>query len=178
MKDKLNLGCGADIRKEYLNVDYFDSKGVDKVLDLEKFPYPFEENSFKEIVMQDILEHLNDPIKTLEEIFRISKHNAKIKIRVPHFSSGNVWGDLTHKRGFSSTIFNHFDLEKNKHSTSLEKKRKMNFKIKKVRLHFPAPYRFIGFNQIFSIYPLLYERMFYGIFPCGNISFEIEADKK
>jgi len=86
---KLNLGCGKDIRRGYLNVDYFSAKGVDMVLDLNNMPYPFKNNQFDEIVLQDIFEHLENPINVLEEIYRISKNKARIKIRVPHFSSGN-----------------------------------------------------------------------------------------
>jgi ubiquinone/menaquinone biosynthesis C-methylase UbiE len=174
-KMKLNLGCGEDIKKDYLNVDYFKSKGVDKVLNLDKFPYSFKDNAFEEIIMQDIFEHLENPIKVLEEVYRISKNKAKIKIRVPHFSSGNSWGDLTHKRTFSSTVLDNFFIGQN--STSLETTRKIKFKMLKKKLMFPKPYRFLGFNQIFSLCPILYERMFYGLFPCGNIYFELEAIK-
>lgn len=171
---RLNLGCGRDIREGYINTDYFKAKGVDKLLDLNKFPYPFPKDFAEEIIMQDIFEHLEDPIKVLEEIFRIAKDKAIIKIRVPHFSSGNTWGDLTHKRGFSSTVFNNYSY---KETSSLEKNRKVKVKIKKIKLFFPTPYRFLGFNYLFSRFILIYERIFYGFFPCGNISFELEVDK-
>jgi SAM-dependent methyltransferase len=173
--DRLNLGCGEDIREGYVNVDYINSEGVNRVVNLDKFPYPFKNNSFKEIVMHDIFEHLSDPINVLEEIFRISKNHAIIKIRVPHFSSGNTWSDLTHKRAFSIFCFGHFLMESR--TTSLENKRAMRFKIVKKELQFPAPYRFLGFNRLFSRFPKIYERMFYGLFPCGNICFELEVVK-
>jgi len=120
---KLNLGCGTDTREGYLNIDFFRYEGIDKVLDLNKFPYPFEKDKFEEIILQDIFEHLGEPIRVLNELFRISKGGAILKIRVPHFSSANTWGDLTHKRGFSHTIFNNYSIGK-LNSTSLEKKEK------------------------------------------------------
>ena len=174
-EEKLNLGCGTDIRKGYLNVDYIRGNGIDKVLDLGHFPYPFKEGSFGEIIMQDIFEHLENPVKALEEIYRISKKGALIKIRVPHFSSGNTWSDLTHKRAFSIFAFDHFIISKK--TTSLESKRALRFRLVRRELQFPAPYRYLGFNSLFSKFPKVYERLFYGVFPCGNIYLELEVIK-
>ena len=55
--------------------------------------------------MKSVLEHLSNPKKALEEIYRISKPRAKIYIRVPHFSSIHAWGDIEHKRGYSIRTF-------------------------------------------------------------------------
>ncbi|MDO8460021.1 MAG: methyltransferase domain-containing protein [Nanoarchaeota archaeon] len=102
---KLNLGCGNDIRRGYLNLDFESFSGVDMVHDLNKFPYPFPDNSFKEIIMQNILEHLSNPYKVMLEIHRISSPGARVFIRTPHFSSNNAWGDLQHTRGFNTDTF-------------------------------------------------------------------------
>jgi len=55
-KTRLNLGCGADIRPEYLNVDMHRYDGVDTVADIVTLNYPNE--SFIEILAKDIIEHL------------------------------------------------------------------------------------------------------------------------
>ncbi|MFH1802088.1 MAG: methyltransferase domain-containing protein [archaeon] len=102
---KLNLGCGIDIRKGFINIDFEDIKGVDIVFDLNNVPYPFKDNQFEHIIMKNILEHLNDPYKTMQEIHRISCKGAIVEIQTPHFSSDNAWGDLQHKRGFNSATF-------------------------------------------------------------------------
>jgi len=172
---KLNLGCGKDIRKGYVNCDYIKNNGVDKVIDLNKFPYPFKDNSVDEIIMQDIFEHLDKPIKCLEELYRISKKNTLIKIRVPHFSSNSAWADLTHKRAFASRVFDHFTSEGK--TSSLEGKRKMNFKIIKKELQFPRLYKLLGFNKLFSHFIKIYEVHLYGFFPCSNIYFELKVIK-
>src|SRR3989344_5706428 len=90
---KLNLGCGNDIKPGYLNVDFETFHGVNLVYNLNKLPYPFKENQFEEIIMRNILEHLDNPYNIMKEIYRISKQNAKVIIRTPHFSSNNAWGD-------------------------------------------------------------------------------------
>ena len=105
MKRKLNLGCGKDIRKGYINIDRIKFKGVDKVCNLNK-KLPFENNSIKEVILQDILEHINDVPKFLLNLWEICCPNAKIFIRVPHFTSRNVWSDLEHKRGYNWDSFN------------------------------------------------------------------------
>jgi len=44
---KLNLGCGADIKKGYKNIDIKLLKSVDLICDLEKSYYPFKEEVHK-----------------------------------------------------------------------------------------------------------------------------------
>ena len=59
---KLNLGCGSKILNGYTNVDKFDYYKPNIVHDLEKFPYPFDENSVEEIILSHVLEHIGqDP---------------------------------------------------------------------------------------------------------------------
>ena len=62
MKDfyKLNLGAGKNILKGFINLDIVDLEGVDVCHNLDKFPYPFEDNLFQFIFANNILEHLED----------------------------------------------------------------------------------------------------------------------
>jgi len=107
---KLNLGCGKDKRKGYINLDYDTTSNPDVVHDINQ-PLPFEEGQFDEVVMQCILEHVDDAKKLMMEVHRVSKPNAKIIIKTPHFSSCNVWGDIEHKRGFSSVTFTNENMQ-------------------------------------------------------------------
>ena len=102
---KLNLGCGEDYKKGWINVDYRDNISIDLKHDLNKFPYPFKEDTFDEILMKSVLEHLENPIKTLKELVRISKNNAKITILVPHANSYGNLSNLTHKTNFTENSF-------------------------------------------------------------------------
>jgi hypothetical protein len=104
---KLNLGCGEDYKEWYWNVDFHDHFKVDQVLDLNKLPYPFEANTFDEILAYHILEHLNNPFDIMKELHRISKHNAIIHIKVPHFSRGFTHSE--HKAGFDVTFPYYFN---------------------------------------------------------------------
>ena len=104
---QLNLGCGADIRKGWVNLDIAALPGVDVVHNLDNLPLPFADNEFDHIRAQDILEHL-EYIPVLKEIHRILKPSGTLHIRVPHFTSRYNFNDPTHKKMFSSKTFDFF----------------------------------------------------------------------
>ncbi|NTU46250.1 class I SAM-dependent methyltransferase [Candidatus Roizmanbacteria bacterium] len=107
----LNIGCGKTRIPNSLGLDIAPiPEYVDVVHDLNVFPYPFSSASFEEIHMYHILEHLEDPLKVLQEVYRLLKPGGYAFIRVPHFSSKGAFTDITHKRPFG---YNSFDcLEK------------------------------------------------------------------
>ena len=104
---KLNIGCGTDIRLGWVNLDSADISGVDVVHDIEKLPLPFEDNTFDEILCQDVLEHV-EYIPVLQDLHRILKPDGEITIQVPHFTSRNNFIDPTHKKRFSINTFDFF----------------------------------------------------------------------
>ncbi len=104
---KLNLGCGTNIQKGWVNLDISSLPGVDVVHDVEKLPLPFSENEFSEILCQDILEHV-EYIPILKELHRITAPGGEVSIRVPHFTSKHNFIDPTHKKMFSINTFDFF----------------------------------------------------------------------
>jgi SAM-dependent methyltransferase len=107
MKRKLNIGCGRDIKDNYVNLDIANLEGVDVVHNLEQLPLPFSDDHFEEILCKDVLEHV-EYIPLLKELHRILKKDGKLVIRVPHFTSWNNFGDPTHKKQFSHSTFGFF----------------------------------------------------------------------
>ena len=53
---KLNLGCGEDVRNDYINIDIRPLIGVDVVADV--IYLPVEDGSVDEILASDIYEHI------------------------------------------------------------------------------------------------------------------------
>ena len=108
---KLNLGCGLDYKKGFINVDWCigDNFKFDIKHNLENLPYPFKDSEFDYILMDNVLEHLEDKIKIIEELHRISKPNAVIEIYVPHCSSYMAFGNPTHKSFFSVGSLGNFE---------------------------------------------------------------------
>ena len=108
-KKILDLGCGKKKRAGSIGVDWSDRHGPDVVHDLNVFPYPFENSVFDEIYIDNTLEHLDDLIRVMEEIYRLCKPGGLVKVIVPYFRS--VWAcvDPTHKHFFTVNSLAYFD---------------------------------------------------------------------
>ena len=89
---KLNLGCGNKLLKGYINLDKFNYYKCDVTHDLEKFPYPFKNDSVNEILLSHVLEHIGQQpdtfINIIKELYRICTNNALKIINVLF----NTWG--------------------------------------------------------------------------------------
>ena len=99
--NKLNFGCGTVIKKGYINVDIQKGKGIEKSFDFNKFPYPFEDNTFDYILADNVIEHLKYTKNTMLELHRISNNNATIEIKVPHQTSVWSYADMSHRHYFN-----------------------------------------------------------------------------
>lgn len=96
----LNLGCGLKQRPDAVNVDFVADTAPDLVIDLDRLPWPFESDRFDEVLAFDVLEHLDRIVAVMEEIHRICRHGAVVRITVPHYTSANAFTDLTHRHHF------------------------------------------------------------------------------
>lgn len=95
VEKKLNLGCGDDYREDWVNIDLFAER-VDKRVDLNVLPLPFDDNTFDRIECHQVLEHLEcHPYEFVKEVFRIARKNAKVVFGLPSFSF-----TLPHLRGY------------------------------------------------------------------------------
>ena len=170
---KLNLGCGNDIKKGWINLDFVNRKGVDIIHDLNILPLPFEDKLFDVVLSQDILEHINF-IPIMNEIYRILKPKGILKIRCPHFTSKLNFQDPTHINQFSLKTFDYFI--KNKLFIN-ERGVKYFLKIKIRRITFEKGSFYLRiFNNLLERWinksekhQNLYESSFLRIFPAMNI---------
>ena len=106
---KIDFGCGKKKKEGFLGVDILKLETVDIVHDLNKIPYPFKDNVAEEIWMDNVLEHINNPMKVIEELHRIGKNKCIVNIAVPYFRSHYATIDPTHVNFFGVNYFNYFN---------------------------------------------------------------------
>jgi SAM-dependent methyltransferase len=105
----LDLGCGKKKRVGAIGVDHSSRHKPDIIHDLNKFPYPFQAESIDEIYLDNVLEHLEDPVKVMEEIYRICRPGALVKVIVPYFRSKWAFIDPTHRTFYTVSSFDYYD---------------------------------------------------------------------
>ena len=102
---KLNFGCGEDVKEGYDNIDIQKGPKIIKSFDFDKFPYPLKDDLYDYVYCRNVLEHLEEPNKILNELWRICKNKAVIEIIVPYYNNKSAFGDFNHKHYFSEQCF-------------------------------------------------------------------------
>jgi hypothetical protein len=115
---KLNLGCGSDRMDGWVNADKYKSGATDEIVDLEVTPWPWPDNSVKEVMLRHVLEHLGQSpavfLEIIKELYRVSKKGSKITIIVPHPRHDHYLNDPTHVRPITAEGLQMFSAKKNK----------------------------------------------------------------
>src|SRR5262245_35446257 len=125
--------------KGAIGIDRASLPNVDIVHDLNSFPYPFERDTFDEIYATHIIEHLDSITRTMEELHRISKPDAKVTIITPHYSDFQSWNDPTHKWHLTTYSFRYFEpeYESSYYSTA-------RFKVESIQIDMARLWRGLG----------------------------------
>lgn len=122
----LDLGGGINKPKGYESVDL---QKADVTADLNEH-WPFEDNSVGVLRAHDILEHLKDPIHTMNEAYRVLKHGGVFDILVPSTEGEGAFCDPTHVSFWNKRSFRYYT-EKNMR-VYLEPKCQCKFQVIKV----------------------------------------------
>ncbi len=175
----LEIGCGnrpylpVSKSEEVVHLDIIKLPHVEVVWDLNKFPYPFKSNEFDVVIAKNVLEHLDDLIKLMEELWRITKPGGILKITVPYFASPVAFSDPTHKHFFTLNTFDYWDpTTKSGKKYYFQLSTKAKFKVVKKRLQCPSIV-----NIFLKIHPKLYENILSRIIPAAEIYFELKVIK-
>ena len=121
MVRKLDLACGQTPRPGFEGVDLWP--GAQHVVDLQRFPWPFETSSIDEVWCAHYCEHIpaqfvdarGDYVRPSEgkdglfaffdELWRILAPDATATIVVPNARSNRAFQDPTHRRYFVAETF-------------------------------------------------------------------------
>lgn len=92
-----------------VGMDIVPVPGVDVVADMSR-GLPFADSSLDGVYAYHVLEHLDDFLAAVGEIWRVLKHGGMAYIKAPHAcSTFMTWKDPTHRRGLSIATFAYFD---------------------------------------------------------------------
>ncbi len=105
----VDLGCGSRKFPGSIGMDLVAVPGVDVVADMSR-GLPFKDDSLDGIYAYHVLEHLDDFLAAMGEIWRVLRDGGRAYIKVPHSASTFMtWKDPTHRRGLSIATFAYFD---------------------------------------------------------------------
>ncbi len=97
---RVDLGCGKKKQPGFVGVDRFPLPGVDIVADMNK-GLPLAGNSVDYLVTSHSLEHVDDLLLTMREVYRVCKHKALVCVVAPYYHTSLNMANPFHKQVFN-----------------------------------------------------------------------------
>ena len=104
----LDIGCGKHKTPGAVGLDNNPRTGADVIHDLEFTPYPFDENEFDVVVGNQVIEHIDDVMGVMAELYRITRPGGTIRLDTPHYSDIASFTDPTHRHHLTTESFAYF----------------------------------------------------------------------
>ena len=169
----LNVGAGLDRSiPGAVTVDRAARTKPDVVHDLDVYPWPFEDDSFDQVVCREVIEHLADAVRAVEEMHRVTRAGGVVHIVTPHYSCSNSFTDPTHRRHLGYYSFDYFT-DENQWGFYSEAR----FRMKRRQIEFYGRYKNALPKWIANRFPRLYEERFAWILPAWYLVFDLEVVK-
>lgn len=169
----LNLGCGLKPVAGAVNVDVTERVAPDVLCDLNRRPWPFPDGHFDEVLAYDVVEHLADVMSTFEEIHRVARAGALVRVTVPHFSSGNAYTDPTHRH-----FFGYHTLDYLTDAGEFSFYTRARFRVRHRQIIFWPTLLNRLVWRLANRWPMWYELRWAWVFPALFLTFELEVVKE
>ncbi len=78
------------------------------IADLDQYPFPFADSSFREVRAIHVVEHVADVMRTMEEFHRLLAPDGVAVIVTPHYTDFSSFCDPTHRWHLNSFSFRYF----------------------------------------------------------------------
>ena len=79
----LNVGCGINKYPGSIGLDSNTNTRADVIADLDQSPFPFRDDSFREIRAIHVIEHVGNVIRFMEEVHRLLAPGGRAMIVTP-----------------------------------------------------------------------------------------------
>ena len=178
----LDTGCGKHKTPGAIGLDCNPKTDADVIHNLDVFPYPFKDNEFDVIVGNQVIEHVQDVLAVMRELYRIAKPGAIIKLDTPHYTDVSSFRDPTHKHHFTCESFMYFTEKR----PEFEFYSDITMRNRKIYVSLLKLWRFLGIEFLVNCgnrYPALrFIRRFWESYLCylirgKNLYFEFEVIK-
>lgn len=103
----LDIGCGRNKLPGAAGLDSTAHAGVDIVADLNR-PLPVDSESYDVVHANQVLEHVQNLVGLMDEIWRVLKPGGMLVAHVPYFRSSWAHVDPTHVRSFTINTLDYF----------------------------------------------------------------------
>ena len=189
----LDLGCGEQKKIPWsVGLDRVATPAADVVQDLETYPWPFPDDTFDLVIASHILEHIADLVRLCDELHRVCKPGALVRIATPHFSSPDAWADPTHRRAFGFRTFEFFTRQQDARPPRLQQfvsrlfgleasvaqwYTAPKFELVERRITFRKPHRWLGLAALARQTPLVYEYFLSGLAPARDLQIVLRVKK-
>jgi SAM-dependent methyltransferase len=104
----LDVGCGIKKAPGAIGIDSNPASAADLLCDLDRFPYPFADNSFDRLLAVHVIEHVASVIRTMEEFHRLVRAGGRVHLVTPHYTDFSSYCDPTHRWHLNSFSFRCF----------------------------------------------------------------------
>ncbi|MEW6730261.1 MAG: class I SAM-dependent methyltransferase [Acidobacteriota bacterium] len=178
----LDIGCGKHKTVGALGLDCNPKTDADVIHDLNDIPYPFPDNEFDLIVGNQVIEHVEDVLAVMRELYRIARPGALIRLDTPHYTDVSSFRDPTHRHHFTCESFMYFTEKR----PEFEFYSDITLRTVRIRVTLLKLWRVFGFELLVNScnhYPQLrFLRRFWEAYLCyivrgKNIYFEFEVIK-
>jgi predicted SAM-dependent methyltransferase len=130
----VDLGCGSKKLKGAFGIDRRLAPGVDLICDFER-ALPLKTNSVDVVYMSHIIEHVNNLLAFMEEVYRVCRPGAEIRVVAPYYTSRGAFRDPTHVRFITEDTFQYFE-------PPTDYGVKTNFRIERIDYDMRKPFRY------------------------------------
>lgn len=105
----LDIGCGERKYPGALGLDLVVLPTVDLLANA-NHGLPFRDNCLDGVHVNHVLEHVDNLVFVMDEIWRVLRPGGRVYITVPHSTSSFMtWRDPTHVRGLNLSTLTYFD---------------------------------------------------------------------
>lgn len=172
----LDVGCGIHKHSGAIGLDRNPNTAADVIADLDHFPFPFQDASFREIRAIHVIEHVADVMRTMEEFHRLVVPGGSVVIVTPHYTDFSSFCDPTHRWHLNSFSLRYFGEDNAGYGYYSH----VRFREISTRVRVLALWRYLGFELLINRFPRF--RRFWEFYLCylvrGKvIEWQLQAEK-